>query len=199
VRAMVTATNSDGSSQAATPASAIILAAPPVNSVAPTLAGVTQVGKTLTSSNGTWSGVPTLAYAYQWQVSVDGGLTWSDIPGATASSLVLLGRFTGKRLRVVVTATNPDGSDQAASPASAVIFPGPAAPNTNPPTTPIAIAPTPPASPEPTPSGPSQDLPANTIGTRLHTPPKPQVRHAKAKAASVKAKAKPKRRPARPR
>ena len=67
VRANVTATNSAGSAQASSPASAVILSGPPVNTVAPSLSGTAQDGKALTVNKGTWTGVATIAYTYQWQ------------------------------------------------------------------------------------------------------------------------------------
>ena len=86
VRAVVTATNAGGSGQAASPASAVILASPPVNTVAPSLSGTAKDGATTDGAKGTWTGVATITYTYQWQLSTDGGATWNDIPGATATS-----------------------------------------------------------------------------------------------------------------
>ena len=75
----MTGTNADGSSQAASAASAVIIADPPVNTVAPSLTGSAQDGQTLTVTDGTWTGIGTITYTYQWQLSTDGGTTWSDI------------------------------------------------------------------------------------------------------------------------
>src|SRR5207253_863624 len=130
VRVVVTATNGDGTAQATSPASAAILANPPTNTVAPSLSGTAQDGVTLTAASGTWSGMATITYAYQWQVSSDGGATWSDIAGATATTYTSPAGYAGKQVRAQVTATNSDGSSQAASPASAIILPSPPAPST---------------------------------------------------------------------
>ena len=96
VRANVTATNSAGSGQASSPASAVILSGPPVNTVAPSLSGTAQDGKALTVNKGTWTGGATIAYTYQWQVSTDGGSTWNDIAGAATTSYTPPGRFRGE-------------------------------------------------------------------------------------------------------
>lgn len=44
-----------------------LAAAPPVNTVAPSITGDAEVGSTLTASSGTWTGDPAPTYAYQWQ------------------------------------------------------------------------------------------------------------------------------------
>jgi hypothetical protein len=126
VRAVVTATNGDGSAQATSPASAVILANPPVNTVAPTLGGTAQDGKAITVAKGTWTGIATIVYTYQWQVTTDGGATWNDIVGATGTSYTPPAGWAGRQVRAVVTATNGDGNAQATSPASAVILANPA-------------------------------------------------------------------------
>jgi hypothetical protein len=118
----VTATNGDGTAQATSPASAVILANPPVNTIAPTLGGTAQDGKAITVAKGTWTGMATITYTYQWQVSTDGGATWTAIAGATAATYTLPAGFAGKRVRVLVTGTNGDGSSQAPSAASASIL-----------------------------------------------------------------------------
>ena len=125
VRVLVTGTNGDGTSQAPSPASAVIVANPPVNTVAPSISGTPKDGVAITAAKGTWTGMATITYTYQWQLSADGGLTWTDIPGATATTYTPPAGTAGKQARVLVTGTNPDGSSQAASPPSAVIVANP--------------------------------------------------------------------------
>ena len=120
-RVLVTATNPDGTNQAASPASAVILPNPPLNTVAPSLSGTAKDGVAITVSKGTWTGVATITYTYQWQASTDGGATWTDIAGATATSYTPPAGSAGKQLHALVTASNGDGSSQATSAASAVI------------------------------------------------------------------------------
>ena len=77
---------------------------PPVNTVAPAISGTPQVGQTLTSTTGSWTGLPTITYAYQWRR--DG----SAISGATASTYVVVTGDIGAAIDCLVTATNGDGS-----------------------------------------------------------------------------------------
>lgn len=62
-------------------------------------------GATTFSAEATFSGGPV---AYQWQVSTDGGTTWTSITGATLATYTLTGIGAGdnnKRYRAVVSAT----------------------------------------------------------------------------------------------
>lgn len=89
--------------------------AAPVNSVLPSLSTSSPiVGAAITTTTGTWSGSPT--FAYQWQVSSDGGTTWVSAAGSgTASAYTPVSADLGKKLRVSVTATNAGGSPVANS------------------------------------------------------------------------------------
>jgi hypothetical protein len=75
----------------------------PVNSVAPVISGNTQVGQTLTTTDGTWSNTPT-SYAYQWKR--DG----ASIGGATANTRVLAELDAGADITCEVTASNAAGA-----------------------------------------------------------------------------------------
>ncbi len=85
---------------------------PPAASVAPTVAGSARRGSTLTARAGTWSNGPT-DYAYQWQRLVSSG--WGNIEGETQGTYTVTSEDLGRRLRVTVIASNPDGSASAAS------------------------------------------------------------------------------------
>ena len=86
----------------------------PVNSVVPAITGTAQVGQTLTSSTGTWSGSPT--YARQWFAA---GVA---ISGATGATYVPVVGDVGKAITVRVTATNDKGSVPVTSaPTAAVV------------------------------------------------------------------------------
>lgn len=87
-------------------------AAAPGNTAAPTVTGTSQVGDTLTTSNGTWTGSPT-SYSYRWQRCT--GATCTTIAGATAQSYLIVPADAGHTLRSVVTATNADGKSTADS------------------------------------------------------------------------------------
>jgi hypothetical protein len=192
VRVLVTGTNPDGNSQAASPASAVILADPPVNTATPTLTGTAQDGQPLGLNIGAWSGLATITYTYQWQISTDGGATWTNIPGATATTYTPPAGSAGKQARVLVTGTNPDGSSQAASPASAVILAKPPAPTAgSTPTTTPEPAPTQPATPPAAPTGQSTPLDAKPTPKQPKPKPKPKKpkrKHAKQKPGKPKPK-----------
>lgn len=95
--------------------------AAPSNTVAPAISGTATVGQTLTTTDGTWAGDPTIAFTYQWQRSDDGATGWANITGATANTYTLVSGDATKYVRSVVTATNGAGSASANSAASAQI------------------------------------------------------------------------------
>lgn len=93
----------------------------PANTVAPVVSGTATFGQTLSSTTGTWSGIPTPTYTYQWQRA------GSNIGGATSSTYVLVQADVGSTIRCVVTATNVAGSTSANSNSTstvAAIVPG---------------------------------------------------------------------------
>lgn len=85
-----------------------VVGVPPVNSALPVISGTPQVGQTLTTSNGTWSGA-TAPYTYQWK---RGG---ANIVGATMSSYVLITADVGGMITAEVTAINATGNATALS------------------------------------------------------------------------------------
>ncbi len=96
-----------------------------MNTTVPSVIGTPQRAQTLSASQGTWSGVGN-TYAYQWQR--DGGSGYTNISGATSTSYTLGVADENSKVRVLVTATNPDGTIGAASAPTATI---PTAPPTN--------------------------------------------------------------------
>jgi hypothetical protein len=96
-------------------------ASPPVNSSIPTISGTAQDGQTLTAANGTWTGVTPITYAYQWQRCNSSGSSCGSIATATDQNYVASRGDVGGTIRVQVTATNTDGTDQALSAATATI------------------------------------------------------------------------------
>ncbi len=126
----VTATNPAGSAQASSTASAIVTAAP-VNTSPPAITGTATQGQTLSASTGAWSGYPAPTYAYQWQRCNQSGANCNAVSGATSSTYALQEADVGTTVTVTVTATNPAGSAQASSTASAIVTAAPV--NTSPP------------------------------------------------------------------
>ena len=123
VRLRVTASNPEGSATETSLPTAVVVSDGPANTIAPAISGVARRASTLTAVAGTWSGVGN-GYAFQWQRSTD-GTTWSNIGGATSASFELTTADVGATLRVLVTATNPDGVGSRASAATATVQPSP--------------------------------------------------------------------------
>ena len=90
----------------------------PSNTVAPEVSGTPQVGQTINTSSGTWSGTAPITYEYQWQASADGATGWADIAGATASTLTPQVEQQGLYLRARVRGTNAAGQSGWAASAS---------------------------------------------------------------------------------
>jgi hypothetical protein len=85
---------------------------PPVATSPPSTVGNAHRGTAVVARPGVWSNSPA-GYAYRWQRQ-DGG-SWDDISGATDPRYLASSDDVGRRLRVVVVATNDDGSASAAS------------------------------------------------------------------------------------
>jgi hypothetical protein len=97
----VTASNNGGSDTATSAAK--LIKTPPKNTVAPTITGTPQVGRTLTCNKGTWTGSAPITYKYQWLRN------GSPIAGATAASYVAKAADKSKFLSCKVTAKNVAG------------------------------------------------------------------------------------------
>jgi hypothetical protein len=108
----------------------------PKNTAEPAISGQPEEGRTLSASQGTWSGSTPLSFAYRWvRCGADGGLPDGSncvfISGATKSKYQLVRADVGFRMRVRVTATNSVGSATAASNATQAVVGPPV--NTSPP------------------------------------------------------------------
>ena len=95
--------------------------APPVNTSLPALSGSAQAGKTLSTTNGSWSGTTPMTFAYQWRRCDAAGASCTSISGAVGSSYTLGTSDVGKTIRSQVTARNAAGSASATSAQSAVV------------------------------------------------------------------------------
>jgi hypothetical protein len=128
LRAVVKATNADGSSTANSNQTATVQAATtagaPVNTVRPSITGDATVGSTLTANNGTWTNSPT-SYRYQWLQCDRFGGACVIVPGATGRTYgVRLADVYGT-LRVDVTAVNSSGQTTRRSTPSDIVQPIP--------------------------------------------------------------------------
>jgi hypothetical protein len=129
VRVVVTATNPSGSRTASSAPSPVVVPAPKVEQLPPALVvqpgitGAASEGETLVASRGTWSGTPTISYAFQWQRCPARAGECADVAGARSESYVVGDADSGSRLRVVVRATNVAGSASASSEQTAIVGP----------------------------------------------------------------------------
>ncbi len=123
LRATVTASNAEGQTDATAQQSELVAPAALAKRKHPAISGSPKDGQLLTVGNGTWKGTPPQSYAYQWQSCAKGGAC-TDIPGATSAGYRATTAQIGRKLRAVVTATNPLGQASAASKASKQIGPG---------------------------------------------------------------------------
>ncbi|MGZ4233015.1 MAG: hypothetical protein ACXVUE_19120 [Solirubrobacteraceae bacterium] len=165
VRVYVSATGPGGTASAVSSGAGPVAMAPPINTSFPTLSGSAQVGATLTASVGGWDPAAE-TFTYSWQRSYGSG-AFQAIPGATRSTYTVAPNDLGDRIRVVVTATNPDGTAAVASASTTGIAPAPVA-VARPPSTTTTTPP--PASQAPTPSAralPSLSGGGDSVGAKV--------------------------------
>ncbi len=125
--------------------------ATPTNSALPTINGTPVEGRQLTATTGTWTGNPT-SYAYQWQDCSKSGRRCSNASNATSFRYMLGTSDVGRKVRVVVTASNAGGSMPATSTTTAMVaVPPPSPPVEPPPPPPVEPPPPPPVEPPPPP------------------------------------------------
>jgi|GEM_PF-2529201 len=121
LRILVTASNLAGSASEASASSAVVIPHPPSNITLATISGTAEIGQTLSTHIGTWTGTPPLTFAYHWQSCDSLSEACVDIPGATAPSYALGASDLGTTVRVVVTATNAGGSASSTSASTAPV------------------------------------------------------------------------------
>ena len=99
----------------------------PTQIAPPTISGAAIVGRTLTGSPGTWSGVQPISYKLQWlRCKADAGddsstSSCTNLGGATTTSYTPTSSDLGFRLRFRVNASNKQGSSQSTSAATSVV------------------------------------------------------------------------------
>ena len=118
IRVRVTGTNGAGSSGALSDPTAVVQAAAPANTLLPAITGTARDGQTLTVSNGTWTGTPTVELTRRW-LRCDGACT--EIPNATGTSYTLTPADVGNTIRVEVTGANGGGATPVTTPPTAVV------------------------------------------------------------------------------
>ena len=105
---VVSATDTEGTKSATSNTLGPVLAAP-LNLTSPVASGTAQVGETLSTTDGTWQGIATITFAYQWRRDA------VNISGATSSTYTLVAADYTTDVDCVVTATNGLGSASADS------------------------------------------------------------------------------------
>ena len=127
VRVRVTYTDqaSGTESNRTSPATPLIIASNPTGNDTGivSLSGTFTQNQTLAASVTDVDGItPGAAISYQWQQSSDGGTTWSNIAGATASTLSLQQAQVGRQVRTSATYTDSQGNTAtvASAPTSAI-------------------------------------------------------------------------------
>ena len=125
---VVTAKNASGSASASSARTATVTVGPPVttgtrpaSTKAPAIAGTAAKGAKLTVKAGTWTGAAPIAFGYQWERCEAKTLVCTPIAHATVATYVPVAADVGKRLRVLVTATNAAGSATATSNLTATV------------------------------------------------------------------------------
>ena len=116
----VTATNVAGASTAAqSPPAGTTVGPSPTNIAKPVINGQPKAfpgGTSVSASTGTWTGTAPLTFTFQWQYcDYLNPPQCANLTGATSSSYSPTGDDIGKRLQVVVTATNVSGTGTATS------------------------------------------------------------------------------------
>jgi hypothetical protein len=136
LRAVVSATNADGTSTANSNQTPVVAAnGAPANTGRPTIGGDAYVGQELTADNGSWTGSPT-SFTYQWLRCDTSGAFCFRVAGATGRTYGVRFADVYGTVRVAVTAKNADGSrtirslpSDVVQPVQPVVVPGNKAPS----------------------------------------------------------------------
>jgi hypothetical protein len=96
-------------------------AAAPVNTKPPLLSGFAEVGNTIHTTTGTWTGDTPITYSYQWLRCDGAGNACVNIAEAKQATYKVASNDAGHTLRVKVTAKNNAGKASAISEHSATV------------------------------------------------------------------------------
>lgn len=112
----VQASNDVGTQTVISESTAVISSNPPVSTVDPAITGTASVGQTLTVSDGTWVGTPTITYQWQWaHIS-------ANIYNANTNSYSIVAEDQGRSLTCIVTATSNSGITQIRATPTAIVI-----------------------------------------------------------------------------
>ena len=127
IRVRVTGTNAGGSVIADSAQTGLVAPDPPANTAVPVVTGTTRDTQTLTTTNGSWTGTPTITFTRQWRRCNAAGASCADIAGATGATYTLVAGDVGATIRARVTATNAGGNAATDSAPTSVIAADPPA------------------------------------------------------------------------
>lgn len=114
LRLRVTASNFGNSVEALSEPTAVVAPSPPRAVSAPVVEGEARDGAVVSVAPGGWKGTGPLSFAHRWERCADGaGCT--AIAGAEAQAYRLAAEDVGHRVRAVVIATGPGGTERATS------------------------------------------------------------------------------------
>jgi hypothetical protein len=99
--------------------------AAPGNTSPPTIKGSPAEGGVLVADRGSWTSDSKIAYSYRWQSCLANGTGCADIAQANDQIYTPRPADVGRSIRVVVAATNRDGTGEAASSATAPVAAAP--------------------------------------------------------------------------
>jgi hypothetical protein len=120
---VVIAGNTEGTTAAPSAPTAVVATTLPELVMLGDVVGTLQVPQTIQVRRGTWRTTPDTSYGYQWQRCDPDGSNCLDIVGARQQFYRLQTIDARARLRVVQSATNPDGTVSAATPVTTAILP----------------------------------------------------------------------------
>lgn len=120
----VTATNASGSYTEYSDVTLIVRPGGPTNTSPPEAIGQAAVGQFIDSTTGNWTGAQPITYAYQWQLCNSVGADCRDLAGARDAAVRVQEAHLGGTLRVVVTASNPDGARASVSSPTGIVVRG---------------------------------------------------------------------------
>jgi hypothetical protein len=124
VRSTVSASNANGVADYVDSAVSAVVVPLPATTVAPAESGVAAVGRTLSTTSGTWNGV--MSFAYQWLRCDASGNNCAAIPGETDATYEIGTADGGHTIQARVSATNPAGTTAALSNHTAIVLAKPA-------------------------------------------------------------------------
>ena len=123
VRSTVRGTNVNGASAFVASAPTAVVAPVPAATHVPVISGIAAVGRSFSTTNGTWN--TSLTFSYQWLRCAANGSGCAAIPAATANTYPLVSADAKHVLKAVVSASNAAGTTSATSKATPVVVTAP--------------------------------------------------------------------------